>query len=220
MTDKNVKWYTNCPQIYYWNWSILLPTGKTSGEMSVARKFCRLSIWMGKSLLSICFSRSWYGTKICLERALLSTKLLCMAHVWMFSDKSRMYLSFSCNLWHQHQSKDSLDNKKWYKMYLALSIGLVACRFLSIAVDCRLVRSVWGLFPVGQKLPKKGLRCVFAPYRYTLRELAQHGNFMILTPEPASGNFRCAIWVQILTQSPFLESFRLFWKKIELFSYL
>ena len=64
-----------------------------------------------------------------------------------------------------------------------------------------------------RKLLEKGLGCVFAPYRHTLRELTQNENFMILTPEPASGNFRCAIWVQILTQSPFFESFRLFWKK-------
>ena len=64
-----------------------------------------------------------------------------------------------------------------------------------------------------QKLPKKGLGCVFATCRHTLRKLANNENFMFLIPEPASGNFGCTVWVQILTQVLFFENFRLFWKK-------
>ena len=64
-----------------------------------------------------------------------------------------------------------------------------------------------------RNMPKKGLGAVFAPYRHTPRQEAKIQNLTIFiteVTEPAKQNFGCAVWVHILTPSPFFENFWVF----------
>ena len=61
-----------------------------------------------------------------------------------------------------------------------------------------------------RNMPKKGLGAVFAPYRHTPRQEAKIQNLTIFTTEPAKKDFGCAVWVHILTKSPFFENFWIF----------
>ena len=61
-----------------------------------------------------------------------------------------------------------------------------------------------------RNMPKKGLGAVFAPYRYTPRQEAKIQNLTIFITEPAKQDFGCAVWVHILTPSPFFENFWVF----------
>ena len=70
---------------------------------------------------------------------------------------------------------------------------------------------------ISQNSSKKGLGRIFAPYRHALRVWTKIQNFTIFTSEPATQILRCAVWVHILTLSPFFENFWIFQKRWNIF---
>ena len=57
--------------------------------------------------------------------------------VWKLLNKSAPHMSFSCNLWHLHQPKDNLDDKKWYEMYFPIGYKLVHFRRFTNLYTCK-----------------------------------------------------------------------------------
>ena len=76
-----------------------------------------------------------------------------------------------------------------------------------------MTRKSFLMHTISQNLSKRAWGWVFAPYRHTLRVWTKIQNFTIFTCEPATKNLRCAVWMHILTPSPFFENFWIFQKK-------
>ena len=60
--------------------------------------------------------------------------------VWKLLNKSAPHMSFSCNLWHLHQPKDNLDDKKWYEMYFPIGYKLVHFRRFTNLYTCKVYK--------------------------------------------------------------------------------